>query len=68
MSKFIQHIKLATENIVLCSDTCSKKDHYGYAEKMELMLKRQLKEEMEEMLSDMDNIKDNLNKFISKLN
>ena len=36
MSNFINHIKLATENIVLISDTgISKKEHYEYAEKME---------------------------------
>lgn len=50
MSNFIEHIKLATENIVLCSGTCSKKEHYEYAEKMEKMLKRQLKEELQEIV------------------
>ena len=50
MSNFVKHLKLATENIVFCSDTCSKADHYKYAERMEKMLKSQLKEEMQEIV------------------
>jgi predicted house-cleaning noncanonical NTP pyrophosphatase (MazG superfamily) len=67
MSNFILHIKLATENIVLCSDTCSKKDHYAYAEKMEKMLKRQLKEELTEIVNDHEMMEEKLCEFIKKL-
>jgi len=67
MSNFIQHIKLATENIVLCSDTCSKKEHYAYAEKMEKMLKRQLKEELDRMIDSEENTNELLEEFIQKL-
>jgi hypothetical protein len=68
MSNFIQHIKLATENIVLISDTgISKKEHYGYAEKMEKMLKRQLKEELDRMIDSEENTNELLEEFIQKL-
>lgn len=68
MSNFINHIKLATENIVLCGDvTTSKKDHYAYAEKMEKMLKRQLKEELLEIISDHEMMEEKLGLFINKL-
>ena len=72
MSNFIHYIKLATENIVLCSNTCSKKEHYEYAKKMEEMLKGQLKEEMQEIV-DLYKTKggqitiDTLKEFIQKL-
>jgi predicted house-cleaning noncanonical NTP pyrophosphatase (MazG superfamily) len=68
MSNFINHIKLATENIVLCSSTgISKKDHYDYAEKMEKMLKRQLKEELQEIVADSTMMEERLCEFINKL-
>jgi len=68
MSNFINHIKLATENIVLISDTgISKKEHYGYAEKMEKMLKHQLKEELLEIIGDHEMMEEKLGLFINKL-
>jgi|SaaInlStandDraft_2_1057019.scaffolds.fasta_scaffold1151558_1 hypothetical protein len=68
MSRFIQHIKIATENIVLLGGPgTSKKEQYEYAEKMEKMLKRQLKEELEEIAADKFNIEENLWKFINKI-
>lgn len=68
MSNFINHIKLATENIVLISDTgISKKEHYEYAEKMEKMLKRQLKEELLEIIGDHEMMEEKLGLFINKL-
>jgi len=67
MSNFINHIKLATENIVLCSDTCSKKEHYEYAEKMEKMLKHQLKEELNQIIDSDENTNELLEEFIEKL-
>ena len=73
MSNFINHIKLATENIVLISDTgISKKEHYEYAEKMEKMLKHQLKEELTEIVEGFKNkggrmTMDSLKEFIEKL-
>jgi hypothetical protein len=67
MSNFVEHLKLATENIVLCSDTCSKADHYKYAEKMEKMLKRMLQSELLEILNDLEMIEEKLCEFIDKL-
>lgn len=68
MSNFINHIKLATENIVLISDTgISKKEHYEYAEKMEKMLKHQLKEELLEIIGDHEMMEEKLGLFINKL-
>ncbi len=67
MSNFIDHIKLATENIVLCSGICSKKEHYEYAEKMEKMLKHQLKEELTEIVNDHEMMEERLCEFIQKL-
>ena len=67
MSKFVEHIKLATENIVLCSDTCSKADHYKYAEKMEKMLKRMLQSELLEIVNDHEMMEERLCEFIDKL-
>lgn len=67
MSNFINHIKLATENIVLCSGTCSKKEHYEYAEKMEKMLKRLLKKELMEIVNDNEMMEEKLCNFIEKL-
>jgi hypothetical protein len=68
MSKFINHIKLATENIVLCGgDGISKKDHYEYAEKMEKMLKRMLQSELLEILDDREMMEEKLCEFIDKL-
>ena len=68
MSNFINHIKLATENIVLCGHPAtSKKEQYAYAEKMEKMLKRQLKEELLEIISDHEMMEEKLGLFINKL-
>ena len=67
MSNFVKHIKLATENIVLCSGTCSKADHYKYAEKMEKMLKSMLLSELLEIVNDHQMIEEKLCEFIDKL-
>lgn len=67
MSNFVKHLKLATENIVLCSDACSKADHYRYAEKMEKMLKRMLQSELLEIVNDHQMIEEKLCEFIDKL-
>ena len=67
MSNFVKHIKLATENIVLCSGTCSKADHYKYAEKMEKMLKSMLLSELLEIVNDHQMIVEKLCEFIDKL-
>lgn len=67
MSNFIEYIKLATGNIVLCSNACSKKEHYEYAERMENMLKRQLKEELLEIVDDHQMMEERLCEFIEKL-
>jgi len=67
MSNFVKHLKLATENIVFCSDTCSKADHYKYAEKMEKMLKSMLLSELLEIVNDHQMIEEKLCEFIDKL-
>ena len=67
MSEFIQHIKLATENIVLCRGANLAKDSYEYAEKMEKMLKRMLTEELNAMIDSEENTNELLEDFINKL-
>ena len=51
MSNFINHIKLALENTVMCRGSNPAKESYEYAEKMETMLKTQLKEELTSRVS-----------------
>ena len=66
MSQFIQHIKLALENTVLCRGGNSAKDSFDYATKMEHMLKRQLKQELTEILES-GQIHKGLAVFINKI-
>lgn len=68
MSQFINHIKLATENIVLCGGTgITKKEQYEYAERMEKMLKNMLKSELLEVLNNPEIMEEKLCEFIDKL-
>lgn len=64
---FVNTLKIALENSVLCARTNPAKDSYEYAERMEHAVRNELKKDLEEIIKNDTFLVENLKEFINNL-